>query len=781
MENYARQKGRIGSCSGRTGDNRRRGAVRGGLSLVLVGHNRRRSSGPRSDCGGCVRPRRSARLLLAALILAFAVSFVPCVFASPALADDWTNIDENGGETIGDNDEDLLTQVGDALYYFFFGEITDGGGHAFEYDDTDGGGWGHAFDSPWWVSDGGDFGGGGSSSSSSSSVVTPPPPESDHGYVASYTLRYYPAGYSSEQSAYTPNYNSSGLYSGNGAKVGTFYVNEEGSVSGGCCKLFATQSLYELIESKISEGKTVVISAGVGNGNGKANMCITAYSTPVEVKYYGSNPYVYTDSNASYEYCKFDGSSWTQSVTIPIVYANYGGSLSNSVANNKGLCYESANTACFIGVFNSQVHYGNPDDQPSGGNDNPSGGEPSGGEPTGPTQPTYGGDTYTEVTNNYTTIVNNDGVDVDLTPVTSRQDAIKATLNQIGTDLDTMALRMDDDLKAMYKMQVLEVAATTRIYNLLKDIYARLDTLDKSTGDLVDLTTLERYAREISENTVPRTIDFTQFFNHFRTMETTLDNLDTDLILIGHELGDMTEENGGATLRGIVYGIYELLQDMASDVEDMTSDLELVVQALDNLQDANQLLTVRGYLKGIYDAVTALETGGGSDTDYSGVLGDIYAEVEDIDLNLQAFATAVSDALDGISNDLLTVIRELRNLRIRNPQTPQTPTLPPSDDTLNIDALRDALSRLMQKFPFATINNLIHIMTFLVRDPVAPVFDLPVPNPSDWSQPYMLRVDLSDFSQMAAVMRIGIVLWAIARISRRTVSMWTREEGGSGA
>lgn len=645
-----------------------------------------------------------------------------------------------------------MTQLGDALYYFFFGEITDGGGHAFEYDDTDGGGWGHAFDSPWWASNGGDFGG---SSSSSSEQQTNTGVTSIADVIVLNRDYYFVGSGSSE-------------------------INDRFLVT----SVAVTENVKGQITAKLQQYPYMLVYAKCRPSDKSTDARIALSSQPwhrgdsgngerSDAFYTSGDRYWYVDTN-------YVSASANTTVTTQ-------GKMYENTPNGNGVLWAvpPTNYNVMYRIFgtgdSSGGDQGTEPKPPSSGNDDPSGGDPSGGEPTGPTQPTYGGDTYNETTNNYTTIVNNNGVDVDLSPVTSRQDAMKVTLNQIGTDLDTMALRMDADLKAMYKMQVLEVAATTRIYNLLKDIYARLDTLDKSTGDLVDLTTLERYAREISENTVPRTIDFTQFFNHFRTMEGDLDNLDTDLILIGHELGDMTEENGGATLRGIVYGIYELLQDMASDVEDMTSDLELVVQALDNLQDANQLLTVRGYLKGIYDAVTALETGGGSNTDYSGVLGDIYAEVEDIDLNLQAFATAVSDALDGISNDLLTVIRELRNLRIRNPQTPQTPTLPPSDDTLNIDALRDALSRLMQKFPFATINNLIHIMTFLVRDPVAPVFDLPVPNPSDWSQPYMLRVDLSDFSQMAAVMRIGIVLWAIARISRRTVSMWTREEGGSGA
>lgn len=137
------------------------------------------------------------------------------------------------------------------------------------------------------------------------------------------------------------------------------------------------------------------------------------------------------------------------------------------------------------------------------------------------------------------------------------------------------------------------------------------------------------------------------------------------------------------------------------------------------------------------------------------------------------------------------VIYDLEHLTISTPRRwgPTTnPTIPPDDETgivpyedvLNITALRDALTRLMSKFPFSVINNFALILTALTRPAVTPVFDLPMPNPSNWTAPYSVHVNLSEWDTAAAVMRTGIMLWVIAKLSRRTVSMWTREEGGGG-
>lgn len=91
---------------------------------------------------------------------------------------------------------------------------------------------------------------------------------------------------------------------------------------------------------------------------------------------------------------------------------------------------------------------------------------------------------------------------------------------------------------------------------------------------------------------------------------------------------------------------------------------------------------------------------------------------------------------------------------------------------LKIPALKAALLELMAKFPFCMLNEIVTIGGYMLRQPMTPVFDLPAPNPSDWSHPYMVHIDLSDFDQCAAVLRTLIMMWAGVRISNKTIRMW---------
>ena len=252
---------------------------------------------------------------------------------------------------------------------------------------------------------------------------------------------------------------------------------------------------------------------------------------------------------------------------------------------------------------------------------------------------------------------------------------------------------------------------------------------------------------------------------------------------------DMTNTN--ALLQDIYNGMAELdtssddlvdLSALESGVYDISADVELIIQALNNLQDDNQLPTIRGYLKQIYDELDSLNLTVGAivipaGSDYSTVLQNIYDEVSEYTNTFVQFWDDLRSYLDDIL-DALDNLEITPRVRYTPTNPPEIPDAPDLDADLNVDALRDALSRLMQKFPFSTINNFVLILTLLTRPAQAPVFDLPLPNPSDWSSPYMVNVDLSIWDVPAAVLRTGIVIWAIARVSRRTVSMWTREEGG---
>lgn len=266
----------------------------------------------------------------------------------------------------------------------------------------------------------------------------------------------------------------------------------------------------------------------------------------------------------------------------------------------------------------------------------------------------------------------------------------------------------------------------------------------------------------------------------------------------------------------VLMRIYGLMPDsvdlstVESDLADIVADVELIVQALNNLQDDSGLETVRGYLKGMYDWLYDLDLSGvGSDlsvlehqltdltesdnvtltvrgllhwinhyaAEVDRTIHDVYDELSSFTSDCALFWSDVKAYLDDIL-DALDNLEITPRVRYTPTNPPEIPDAPDLDADLNVDALRDALSRLMEKFPFSTINNFVLILTLLTRPAQAPVFDLPLPNPSDWSSPYMVNVDLSIWDVPAAVLRTGIVIWAIARVSRRTVSMWTREEGG---
>lgn len=261
----------------------------------------------------------------------------------------------------------------------------------------------------------------------------------------------------------------------------------------------------------------------------------------------------------------------------------------------------------------------------------------------------------------------------------------------------------------------------TSIDENVSAILGDMANLDRSTGDLVNL------------QPVIDAIDGLQIPG---------DPVATDLSSLEHQMLDMTDEDGVTlTVHGLLHWINYYLQDIDRFLHSWNP----------------------------YDPI-----------DYSTVLGNIYDEIS-------AFTDSFTQFWEDFDNYLDAVLWDLEHLQLapRTPHAPYPTPLPnpetgivPWEDMLNLNALRDAITRMMQKFPFATINNFVLILTMLVRPAQAPQFDLPLPNPSDWSDPYMVHVDLSIWDVPAAVLRTGTMLWAIARVSRRTVALWTSEEGG---
>lgn len=433
---------------------------------------------------------------------------------------------------------------------------------------------------------------------------------------------------------------------------------------------------------------------------------------------YNANQSMYTDGSGYYvtlsNTSAFDSVGWNQGTGASISQVASTGSTGNWF----GVLYANGTTGGTIG-----------DDGSTGG--------------------TYNSNT-TNITNN--TTYNN--LDLDLSPITQRQDAIKATLNQIGLDLQTYAALLDMDFQRLFAVMAGTMAYQGYANELLEDILAELQSGGGSGGGgsggsvSVDLTDVEGYLEDIL------------------SAITNYQDEDSNVLLIRGYL---------AAIEGDFENLLDLLDDWPSggSAADLTTiEHELV----DLLEQDGVTLTTHGLL---YWTNYYMQ-------DADRVIHDIYDELAAFTNDFTSFWADLADNLDTIIYDLEHM--QVSNRRVFDPINP--PSYPPPDDetgivpwedVLNITALRDALTRLMNKFPFATINSFVTLLTALVRPAVAPQFDLPMPNPSDWSRPYSVHVDLSDWSQAAAVMRVGWVLWAIARVSRRTVSMWTREEAGGDA
>lgn len=375
-------------------------------------------------------------------------------------------------------------------------------------------------------------------------------------------------------------------------------------------------------------------------------------------------------------------------------------------------------------VFHAKDGYIVPYDPNGGGDDNPSGGDdPSGGsddEPSGgddePSAPTPPEIDPTE----YTTY---EGDNTDITVnVTFNHDGGQTDLTPITTRLDRIYARLGDIGRDLLNF---DQHVQTSFYNLEN----KLDGLFSSYLGSVKTWLEMIYARL---NDINRNIG---------NLDKSTDDL-ADLSVIEHQLRDLVDSDGVTlTVHGLLYWINYYLQDIDRFLHDWNP----------------------------YEPI-----------DYSTVLNNIYDEISD-------FTNSFSQFWTDLNGKLNTIITDLENLKFapryptnpypRPPSNPETGIVP-WEDMLNVNALRDAITRMMQKFPFATINNFVLILTMLVRPAQAPQFDLPLPNPSDWSDPYMVHVDLSIWDVPAAVLRTGTMLWAIARVSRRTVALWTSEEGG---
>lgn len=313
--------------------------------------------------------------------------------------------------------------------------------------------------------------------------------------------------------------------------------------------------------------------------------------------------------------------------------------------------------------------------------------------------------TYDETSNTYNTTydINND---VDLTPITRRMDAEIAVLEQMGIDLDSLGFDVRVLLAGIY-------VRATQTVALLTDILADMANLDRSTGDLVDLSDVEGYLEDILS---------------------AITNL-------------QDEETNAPLMRGYLMGIYddmeELLEGWPLDLSTLEGDVSAIKSAWDGyLSDWSDFLaSFEDYMSDILDALGYLENLPVGNSDW-------WIPSDDNGLTLYEFDEPDSDP----------------NWRFWEPEE------------VNIPAAEAAIRELFAKFPFCMLSQLAQMFVYLHAPAVAPRFDLPMPNPSDWSHPYMMHIDLSEFDTCAAVLRMGITLWVGVRLTQRSVRMWTKDE-----
>ena len=578
----------------------------------------------------------------------------------------------------------------------------DGGGHSF-----DGEGATSFFDnlragfedvvyniSDWWQSALSPYTGGGSSSSSSSGSSSSGGTTTQDGFTDFLTLNYIGNVDSSSnyhRSAMDYSINSSNeFYSNNGTG---YFAHHWANVSQYprvlTCKLKVLSQYVEGYRQWLSSGYNIFCCYSMGANYGSTAGSLSLYMVQ-------SGGLTYDDSSKQYKILagyKYIGmqdnrnrSSFYDGTNI-FTWDNQSPYRSPSTSSNDKILVNGVNSTQYTGYYVAVLYA----DGSTGTGGAPSG---SGGGSGG------SGDTY-NTTNNYNTTTTYNNLDLDLSPITQRQDNALRTINQIGKDVNKILYQLGDDLDKDLQ----------RVFTAVMLNYMQLT----KNG-----TILQKIQDELTDGY--------------------LKDIEADIDLIAKELTNLQSNASLQSVKGFLYTINDNIKDILQELESLPS--------------------------------------GGSGGSGGGSGGSVDVDLTAVTDELEDFHLDAISAWDEMVSRLDTIIDDIEHMRRWQPTTPKPE--PPSDleKALGVDALKDALARLMGKFPFSTINNLVLILTALVRPAVAPVFDLPMPNPSDWSSPYMVHVDLSDWSQVAAMMRVGILLWAIGRVSRRTVNLWTREEGG---
>lgn len=365
----------------------------------------------------------------------------------------------------------------------------------------------------------------------------------------------------------------------------------------------------------------------------------------------------------------------------------------------------------------------------------------------------------------YTYTINTAGTgefEFDYTPITGRQDIIAALLRDVGNDLNRIIAILNQQLQVensmagvlaylgsmvdegFTDMNNLQLGIRSDVNEILFGVYDVLDAIGGLEFESYDDTSFKALVR-----------------TGFDDVLDALDNLD---------VATFDDADLLAAINDGFSDVVDAVNGMDFDIEpyDDTAFKSLVGGRFDTLDS-----DVEGWINDILNAMNDI-----SDTFltevrfFNGCVDEIHGWASEAYRN----RGRLTDFFDDVVDSLDTIIYQLtlnRYVVVRD----YRPTPTELRDKLNLDELDAALQKLMKKFPFSTINNIALIFAYLHAPAVAPEFDVPVPNPSDWSNPHMMHVSLEQFDTVARVMRLGWTLWAIAIVSKSTTRMWTHREG----
>lgn len=509
--------------------------VSGGVGLRIRSFGR----SYRTACGtirasargrGAARVARAGGVFLAAT-LALLLALSPTVALSQVTGGTTTGDDpypsgDGGGHSIGD--EKSFGEVIQEVWEYVSGEVTSAWDSFFGGDGFTG-------------SSGGDFGGGSSSSSGSSSsgetqtdtpvtianlqLVTPT--ESSNGYHISYT-----------------NY----TYSGNGKYIRndttSIYRHTSDTISEypkcDTIQWRGNQQIASAIRSWQSGGYDVMIYTSpyqYGNANGTGANVWVYFIQSGGLRYESDTRKYFINAGYKYAVVRPDGGTFADGSTV---FIQAGGASYWPSTSTKGSEYEILNmgTRTTTAPYYVAVLYA---DGSTG-----TGGAPSGsGGGSGSS-----GDTY-NTTNNYNTTTTYNNLDLDLSPITQRQDNLMRTVNQIGKDVNKLVYKLgediDNDIKRLFAA-------------ILSDVAVNRNNGLKLQSILDELT--DGYLQDIAG----------------------------DIDLIAKELTNLQSNSAMRSIKGFLYAIYQELDEWPKGTtsgggssDPITVDLSTIESKLDTI------------------------------------------------------------------------------------------------------------------------------------------------------------------------------------------------------